>query len=103
MPADSTEPALAARTLALADIASPSRQEDEVYRYIKRHLDTQPVYDDGESLLYAYRRGRPLVLLAAHTDPVPPDGNVPGRNEDGAVHGRGASDMNGCLAVMMEL
>ncbi len=103
MPVASPEPDLAARALALVDIASPSRQEDQLYHYIKRHLEAQPVYDDGETLLYAHRRGRPLVLLAGHTDTVPVDGNVPGRIENGAVHGRGASDMKGGLAVMMEL
>ncbi len=43
------------------------------------------------------------MLLSGHTDTVPIDGNVPGRIEDGVVHGRGASDMKGGLAVMMEL
>ena len=61
------------------------------------------VYDDGESLLYAKRAGKPLVLLAGHTDTVPPQGNLPGRIEDGAVHGLGATDMKGGLAVMIEL
>src|SRR6202035_1591392 len=58
---------------------------------------------DGESLLYAKRAGRPLVLLAGHTDTVPAQGNLPGRIEGGAVHGLGASDMKGGLAVMIEL
>jgi succinyl-diaminopimelate desuccinylase len=61
------------------------------------------VHDDGESLVYAKRSGRPLVMLSGHLDTVPIEGNVPGRIEDGAVHGRGASDMKSGLAVMMEL
>ena len=61
------------------------------------------VHDDGESLLYAKRGGKPLVLLAGHTDTVPAQGNLPGRIEDGAVHGLGATDMKGGLAVMIEL
>jgi succinyl-diaminopimelate desuccinylase len=103
MPADSPETVLANRTLELVDIPSPSREESEVYRYIKRSIEAPPVFDDGESLLYARRNGRPLVLLAGHTDTVPAEGNVPGRMENGTVFGRGASDMKGGLAVMMEL
>jgi succinyl-diaminopimelate desuccinylase len=43
------------------------------------------------------------VLLAGHSDTVPEQGNLPGRIEDGFVHGLGASDMKGALAVMMAL
>ena len=103
MPADSPETVLATRTLELVDIPSPSREESGVYRYVKRNIEAPPLYDNGESLLYARRSGRPLVLLAGHTDTVPADGNVPGRIENGTVFGRGASDMKGGLAVMMEL
>jgi succinyl-diaminopimelate desuccinylase len=60
-------------------------------------------FDDGETLLYAKRAGKPLVLLAGHTDTVPEQGNLPGRIEDGAVVGLGSSDMKGGLAVMVEL
>jgi succinyl-diaminopimelate desuccinylase len=60
-------------------------------------------FDDGETLLYAKRSGKPLVLLAGHTDTVPAQGNLPGRRENGAVIGLGASDMKGGLAVMIEL
>jgi succinyl-diaminopimelate desuccinylase len=51
----------------------------------------------------ARRESRPLVLLAGHVDTVPVQDNLPGRIEDGAVVGLGASDMKGGVAVMLEL
>jgi succinyl-diaminopimelate desuccinylase len=103
MPLSHPETALAERTLALVDIASPSRREQALYDYVATAVPLPIVYDDGESLLYAKRDGKPLVLLAGHTDTVPEQGNLPGRLENGAVHGLGASDMKGGLAVMIEL
>jgi succinyl-diaminopimelate desuccinylase len=103
MQLSSPETALAERTLALVDLPSPSHDEGLVYDYIRGSLDLPLVHDDGETLLYAKRSGRPLVLLAGHTDTVPPQGNLPGRIENGAVHGLGATDMKGGLAVMIEL
>src|SRR2546430_403733 len=45
--------------------------------------------------------GRPDVVLAGHSDTVPEQGNLPGRLDGGAVHGLGAADMKGSLAVML--
>jgi succinyl-diaminopimelate desuccinylase len=61
------------------------------------------VFGDGESLVYAKRSGKPLVLFAGHLDTVPAQGNLPGALEDGWVTGLGASDMKGGIAVMIEL
>ena len=95
--------ALADRTLDLVNIPSESRNEAALYDYVRASVPLDSAYDDGESLLFAKRSGKPLVLLAGHTDTVPAQGNLPGRIEDGAVIGLGASDMKGGLAVMIEL
>jgi succinyl-diaminopimelate desuccinylase len=95
--------ALAQRTLDLVNIPSESRHEAEMARYIEACVPLGSAWSDGESLVYAKREGKPLVLLAGHTDTVPAQGNLPGRITDGAVVGLGASDMKGGLAVMIEL
>jgi succinyl-diaminopimelate desuccinylase len=89
---------LAARTLELVNIPSESRAEGGLADHIASVLD---VADLGDSCLLA-RRGSP-VLLAGHLDTVPAQGNVPGRRDAERVHGLGASDMKGALAVMVEL
>jgi succinyl-diaminopimelate desuccinylase len=95
---------LAARTLALVDIHSPSREEHELAGYVAASMPWEPTWRDGDTLWYRSGvEGRPLVVLAGHLDTVPANGNFPGRLEDGVVHGLGASDMKGGLAVMIEL
>ncbi|WP_410971855.1 M20/M25/M40 family metallo-hydrolase, partial [Salmonella sp. SAL4445] len=62
------------------------------------------VEDLGDSCVLAYpAETRPSVLLAGHLDTVPAQGNLPGRIARERVHGLGASDMLGALAVMIEL
>jgi succinyl-diaminopimelate desuccinylase len=97
------ESALARRVLELVDIPSESRHEAQMYSYINAAVPLHQVFADGESVVFAKRTGKPLVLLAGHTDTVPAQGNLPGRLEDGAVVGLGASDMKGGLGVMIEL
>jgi succinyl-diaminopimelate desuccinylase len=95
--------ALAERTLELVNIPSESGSETLMYSYITSAVPLEQAYSDGESVIFAKRSGKPLVLLAGHTDTVPAQGNLPGRIESGAVVGLGASDMKGGLAVMIEL
>ena len=89
---------LAARTLELIDIPSESRDEARIADHVASVTGAE---DLGDTCL-AVRRGAP-VLLAGHLDTVPAQGNVPGQVDGGRVHGLGASDMKGALAVMIEL
>jgi succinyl-diaminopimelate desuccinylase len=98
---------LASRTLELVDIPSESRHEAA----IREHLLTlvPPSYeaefadDDAYLIVPPRRSGVPLVVLVAHYDTVPAQGNVPGRLVDGRVEGLGAADMKGGLAVGVEI
>ena len=94
-------PDLAARTLQLVDVPSESRREAELVALVRELVPLAPLYDDGEVLLY----GDPAatVVLAGHLDTIPPQENIPGHIAGGAVHGLGASDMKGGIAVMIEL
>ncbi len=97
---------LAARTLELIDIPSPSRSEAALAAHVARVLGDggAEVIELGDSCVLARPAGmRPPVLLAGHLDTVPAQGNLPGRRDATHVHGLGASDMQGALAVMIEL
>jgi succinyl-diaminopimelate desuccinylase len=95
--------ALAERALDLVNIPSESGSEAELADYVGTWVPMHKAFSDRDSVIYAKREGKPLVLLAGHTDTVPAQGNLPGRIEDGWVVGLGASDMKGGLAVMIEL
>ena len=95
---------VAARTLALVDIHSPSWEEQAAADYVAANMPWQPTWRREETLWYSTARGNePLVVLAGHLDTVPANGNFPGRADDRVVYGLGASDMKGGVAVMMEL
>ena len=97
---------LAARTLELVDIPSESLHEAEIREHllgiVPAELRTEYAHDDA--FFFVPSGGRtPLVVLAGHYDTVPAQENLPGRIADGAVHGLGASDMKGGVAVAVEL
>ncbi len=92
---------LAARTLELVDVLSESRRERPALDLVRGLLPGEPLYDDGEAIVWGDAAAP--VALAGHVDTVPAQGNLPGRIADGAVHGLGASDMKGGVAVMLEL
>jgi succinyl-diaminopimelate desuccinylase len=105
---DSLGEQIGARTLELIDIASPSRGEQALADHVKTVLSKGGVDATGlgdNCLIAGIRRRaeRPLVLLAGHLDTVPAQGNIPGSIDASRVHGLGASDMKGSLAVMIEL
>jgi succinyl-diaminopimelate desuccinylase len=89
---------LAARALELIDIPSESRHETRLAAHVGGLVGADDLGDD----CLLVRRGAP-VLLAGHLDTVPAQGNLPGRIDGERVHGLGASDMKGALAVMIEL
>ena len=95
---------LATRTLELVDIASESRDEERLAVHVAAVLRDGgvPLRDLGDTCVLAGEAGAPL-LLAGHLDTVPAQDNRPGRIDGDRVHGLGASDMKGALAVMVEL
>jgi succinyl-diaminopimelate desuccinylase len=98
---------LAARTLELVNIPSPSGDEAEIRRHVLGLVPSswQQEYAGDEAFLFlsGRRSGTPLIVLVGHYDTVPAQANLPGRIEEGAVHGLGASDMKGGVAVALEL
>ena len=90
---------LAERALELVDVPSQSRDEARLAAYV---LDALPAARDaGDGCVVLRPEAR--VLLAGHLDTVPAQDNLPGRIDGEAVHGLGAADMKGALAVMIEL
>jgi succinyl-diaminopimelate desuccinylase len=98
---------LARRTLELVDIPSESLNEAAVRERVRSLVPPSfvAVFEGDEVFLWARERraGAPLLVLAGHYDTVPSQGNIPGRIEGSAVHGCGASDMKGGVAVGIEL
>jgi succinyl-diaminopimelate desuccinylase len=99
---------LAARAVELIDIPSESRHEQPLADHVRTVLGGSALEprDAGDTCVIASASrtpGRPLVLLAGHLDTVPAQGNLPAAREPGIVRGLGAADMQGALAVMIEL
>ncbi len=98
---------LAERTLELVNIPSESRHEAEIAAHVRSLVPAsfEPEYEADDAFVWMRprREGKPLVVLAGHYDTVPAQENMPGRIDNGAVVGLGASDMKGGLAVMLEL
>ena len=94
-------------TAELVDIPSVSHAEAAITDHLERLLAPVPwleVTRVGENLVARTggRRDRRL-LLAGHTDTVPPNGNERARIEGDTLWGLGASDMKGGVAVLAQL
>jgi succinyl-diaminopimelate desuccinylase len=98
---------LAQRTLELVDIPSESgveaRVRDRLLELVPTQLTAEYAHDEAYLFLPERRSDTQLIVLAGHYDTVPAQDNLPGRIADGAVHGLGASDMKGGIAVALEL
>jgi succinyl-diaminopimelate desuccinylase len=100
---------LTQRTLELVDLPSESRHEEAILDHLARAVPSRAFrLVDGTDAVRCFlpvrrRPDVPLVVLAGHADTVPANGNLPGRREGDTVIGRGAVDMKGALAVILDL
>jgi len=98
---------LAQRTLELVDIPSESLHEAAVRSHLCSLIPPAFATEYASEDAYVFARPRrptaPLVLLVGHYDTVPAQDNLPGRIAEGAVHGCGATDMKGGVAVALEI
>ena len=86
----------------LVDIPSVTGSERELRDAIADRLSGMPqVVVDDSLVVGGGREG--AVLLVGHLDTVPLQGYVGARVEDGRLHGLGATDMKGGLAVMTHI
>jgi succinyl-diaminopimelate desuccinylase len=86
----------------LVDIPSVTGAEADLRDEIAGRLEGMPQEAIGESLVVGEPR-QGAVMLAGHLDTVPLQGEVGARVEGDRVHGLGATDMKGGLAVMIHL
>ena len=98
---------LATATLDLVRLASVSGDEVAILASIDAALpEGLDVVDREDGVLFAVpprrRDDSRFVVLAGHVDTVPLHGSAPGGRDGDAIVGRGAADMKGALAVMLE-
>lgn len=98
---------VATLTEALLNIESVSLNEAAITDAIEaelRGLNHLEVQRFGNSLLACTNLGHPdRVVIAGHVDTVPLNNNLPARNDGTAIHGLGACDMKGGVAVALKL
>jgi len=97
---------LLAFTAELVEIPSVSHDERAITDHLEGLLRPVPWLDVervGENLVARTAGGGPRLLLAGHTDTVPPNGNEQARLEGDVLWGLGAADMKSGVAVLAEL
>ena len=114
-PGTSLDPGIdvAELTARLIDIESVSGNETRLADAVEALLRSLPhleVVRDGDALMARTRTGAAeRVILAGHLDTVPlpgtagATGTVPSTRRAGMLHGRGATDMKGGVAVQLAL
>jgi succinyl-diaminopimelate desuccinylase len=91
-------------TFELVSISSVSRHESEIASIVESilrdspHLEVERVGDNVVARTSGHHATR--MIIAGHLDTVPGDASA-AAIRDGAVHGVGACDMKGSLAVML--
>jgi succinyl-diaminopimelate desuccinylase len=102
-----TQTSLADLLEQLVNIPSVTGNEQQIVDWITARLASTSrgeVIRHGLSIVWrAPRRGRPLLVLAGHTDTVPPQGNAAAGREAERISGVGSTDMKGGDAVMLAL
>jgi succinyl-diaminopimelate desuccinylase len=98
---------LLALTAELVDIPSVSHHEARITDRIERDLraaKTLEIERVGDNVVARTHLGRgQRLIIAGHTDTVPANGNERARVEGDVLHGLGACDMKGGVAVMLDL
>ena len=94
--------ALAELTRELCEVRSPVGEEAALAEQLARRPGAERI---GNSVVFGRITGaKPAVAFFGHIDTVPvQEGDFPARRAGGRVHGRGASDMKGAIAVMLAL
>ncbi|MBX3098360.1 MAG: succinyl-diaminopimelate desuccinylase [Salinibacterium sp.] len=94
-------------TRQLCDIESVSGDERGIADAIVASLATfqhLEIFRDGDAVVARTNLGRERrVVIAGHLDTVPINNNLPVREEDGFLIGRGTVDMKGGVAVALKL
>ena len=98
---------LLAFTAELVDIPSVSHHEEAIADHVERLLRAVPWLDVdrvGHNVVARTTLGRSQrLVLAGHTDTVPPNGNEQARIDGDVLWGLGAADMKSGCAVILEL
>jgi succinyl-diaminopimelate desuccinylase len=98
---------IVALTAALVDIESVSGNEKTITDAIEQALEPVPwleLWRHQHSLVARTSLGRDeRVVIAGHVDTVPVNANLPSRDDGTLLHGLGACDMKGGVAIGLTL